>query len=1111
MRMQAAIKCTGLIAILVLLCVLTSQAQVSTATITGVVQDASGAVIPNAEITATQTATNLTVKAASGGDGIFNLRSLPVGPYTLSVKAAGFAPYTQTGIVLTVGQVANLTLSMKVGGDEQKVEVSADAAAVQTTESSIQSIVPEAIVSDIPLNGRNPATIIFTVPGVTDAVLNVPVGSTIANLDPVKSADHSLPGASAPTSHGVKAGGTYFSLDGASNIDPFTVLGANFPNPDATQEFNVVTGTYGARYVSAPGGSVNIITKSGTNNIHGSAFEYLRNGFFNAQNPILKKPDILHRHQFGGAVGAPIVKNRLFAFASYQRTMQTDATTKSFAVPTTAQRNGTFICTNPFGGCGLAHNIATGQQVQIPAPMLSTVARNLLSHIPLPDDEATGQLTFGVPSRLHDDQFVIKSDLNLGSHRLFGRYFFDHYNRPAIAAQATNIFTATQGQISNWNSLAFGDTWAKGQWVLDSRFVYNDAVIDNLQDKADQALSMTALGAQNFTVPSFGGTPLFGVDPMVISTPTPSHFPRKSWVFSEDAAVIWGKHQLSFGANYTRTRYTENNASGQQGVFIYPVGLTSGILFGGTVPDGQGGQQPLPNGISPGNIADFMLGAPLIAIQSDGWLVSTAANLPGMYFEDKYRVTPKLTMTAGMRWDPYLPYVPDRNQMDCWIPGQQSKVFVNAPIGVNYPGDPGCSSGGTRRKLNNFQPRIGLAWDPTGSGKMSIRAGYGMYSMQLPLTSFNGLSTPPWINSITLQGPFHFIDNLWNSAGMANPFADGFHDISYKPATDAAFPSVKLNIGAIAPDFKPGYVQQWSLSVQRALTDSDTIDVAYVGTKGTHLGASYDANLAEYVPGLCGGVACSSTDSNNINSRRPYQSVAQVAMLGSGANSSYNGLDLSYTHRMKWGLYVSSAFTWSKCLDDTSGAPPTTQSIAILGNDLSLRHGRCDFDQNYVSRTTFNWDMPKFKNAAPVVRAIVGNWSTSGLLTLDAGQPFSVASPSDNSMSGQSSYADLTGAPIYVNGKLNSAAFTQNAAGTYGNSGRNSFRAPGYRNFDLSLTKNIPVNERFKILFRSEAFNLFNHTNYLPPQASLNNTLLFGTYNLARDPRIMQFSLKAMF
>lgn len=310
---------------------------------------------------------------------------------------------------------------------------------------------PEAIVRDLPLNGRNPAlscshshhippgNTAFTVAGVNDAGLNMGGPTKNASLSTVTGAGYMLPGSIAPTTHGIQSGGTYFALDGASNIDPYAILGGPFPNPDATQEFSVATGSYGARYISAPGGAVNIVTRSGTNSIHGSVSEYLRNGFFNSRKPITGQEDILKRNQYGGAVGAPIIKNRWFVFGSYQGTRVTDlASTRPTRVPTQDERNGLF-----------ASAIPGAPTVQIPAPLLSPTIKNLFTYFPLPNLPNGFYTLSGLPAKTRDEQWALKSDFNLGSHRLFGRYFSDHntnegrkMQNPICSPRAVN-FTAT--------------------------------------------------------------------------------------------------------------------------------------------------------------------------------------------------------------------------------------------------------------------------------------------------------------------------------------------------------------------------------------------------------------------------------------------------------------------------------------------------------------------------------------------------------------------------------------------------------------------------------------------------------------------------------------------
>jgi len=435
---------------------------------------------------------------------------------------------------------------------------------------------------------------------------------------------------------------------------------------------------------------------------------------------------------------------------------------------------------------------------------------------------------------------------------------------------------------------------------------------------------------------------------------------------------------------------------------------------------------------------------------------------------------------------------------------------VNAPKGILYPGDSGCESGGTTAKYNVLQPRVGLAYRLDKSGNTALRAGWGMYSMQFPLTSFLGFSAPPWVRNYQTVNPFQSLDNPWGSNGMADPFSAGFHGASYTPAKDVSFASATaagMAVGAIDSKFRPAYVEQWTLSLQRAITPADSIEVAYVGTQGIHLSQSADINLPVYKTGAT---------VSNENSRRPYwgEGLTTIFRMESNTNSNYNGLNVTYHHRNRGGLDLVSGFNWSQCMDDGS-QPPTTDNQTIIETNPQLFHGRCDYDQNYSFRNTIVWTSPALKNADRLTRMAVGAWTATGLIVADAGQPFSVTDSADNSYTGTSfDRADrVSGVALYQSGKLNRAAFKDNAPGTFGNSGRNTFRSPSNVETDFGMMKAFDLQERIKLNFRAEAFNLFNHPNLAPPLADYNGSTdaTFGKSTLARDPRILQFSLKLLF
>jgi hypothetical protein len=458
--------------------------------------------------------------------------------------------------------------------------------------------------------------------------------------------------------------------------------------------------------------------------------------------------------------------------------------------------------------------------------------------------------------------------------------------------------------------------------------------------------------------------------------------------------------------------------------------------------------------------------------------------------------------------------------MDCWNPGEQSKVFTNAPQGLIYPGDPSCSSGGTPAKYGLLQPRVGVAFKLDQAGKSALRAGWGMYSTQFPLISLLGFSAPPFVRSFLVVHPLssQSIDAPWTSMGDADPFASGFTNASYKPASDVSFANAEaigFSPSAIDKNFQPAYVEQWTLSLQHAFTASDSMELAYVGTQGIHIAQSYDANLPVY-----------NGKPTAPSSTRPYASegLGQLLTLVSNSTSHYNGLNATYHHRGQGGLDLVSTFNWSKCLDDGSIPPSTAGAFGATGvgdNHAAsgaylphVRYGRCDFDQNLTFRTTAVWNSPDLKGNGALLRAVAGSWTVTGLVVADAGQPFSITDSANNSQTGLSlDRADWSKTPTaaYVHGKLNPAAFQINAPGTYGNVQRNSFRSDKWVHVDPAILKTFPLGtERLHLMFRAEAFNVFNHASFYAPVSDLNSAT-FGVVGSARDPRILQFSVKLLF
>jgi hypothetical protein len=566
--------------------------------------------------------------------------------------------------------------------------------------------------------------------------------------------------------------------------------------------------------------------------------------------------------------------------------------------------------------------------------------------------------------------------------------------------------------------------------------------------------------------------------------------PRKVIELSENVYRIVGKHQISFGANYRHVSFDEYNLSGQNPILIY-AGVNS-LLAGlyGIIP-----------GATFNPMADFVMGAPYIFYQQDGYFIDVHGNLFGAYAEDNYRITDRLVLTGGLRWDPFMAFASAHDRITCFVHGKQSQVYPNSLPGLIYPGDQGCSQNALPSTYSVFEPRVGLAYSLNG-GKTSIRSGYGMYDLQVPLNTWFGFSNQPFARSYFQAQPFISQDNAWASMGMTDPFAGGFHYGNYVPpkgrqVCNRAHGRVVLSI-----------VQACLCSTVVTLGSAASLDERLGGCRiHWHGGCSpqlgRNLNTPIYGPGANPG---------NEQERRPYQDFGNAYQLVTTGTSSYNGLDVTYKHTGK-SLTVNTGFTWGHAIDDAS-VFTNVSTITIPNSNHHFRRGTSDFDQTLIFRTTAVWNSPAVFAGNRIAKAILGSWPLSGLGVADGGQPMSVGDGSDQSATGTGpDLADrVPGVPVYVHGRLNINAFTNNAPGTFGNSGRNKYRSLPYRDIDVAAQKAFPIVREYQILFRAEAFNVLNHPNLWGANTSYSaGSQTFGQYLSARDSRIMQFSLKVIF
>ncbi|MCI0419263.1 MAG: TonB-dependent receptor, partial [Acidobacteria bacterium] len=573
-------------------------------------------------------------------------------------------------------------------------------------------LIDQQQVLDLPLNGRNPAELLLLAAGVANPMMNnFSQGPGIALQFAYPSAiggSDVQQGALIAAVNGTRSGGVYFSLDGANNVDAYAVTGGPFPNPDAVQEFRVMTSNYGAEYPSAPGGVVNIVTKSGTNTFHGNLFEFIRNGALNARNFFAAKQDNIRRNQFGFTAGGPIRKDKLFIFGSYQGTRLRSSVGGDIQfVPTDAQRAGDFSAfsiplKNPYNQAPYPNN-------RIPLSDFSPVTAKILAHLPR-SSAPDGRIEVVHPTSQSEEQVTVKGDYKLGKHSFVARYLFSDFTQPPVTPD--NWLGVSPGPTIRWQDAMLGHNWASVREVNEFRFTFQRNAFDVISGLKGE--SFTKLGA-NVTEPQVPFIEFIQVaGQFVIPGGSRNTFPRETFTWSDRLSLIRGRHQLSMGTEISRLR---NNQ--------FTDHLQSSAAIWANLPP----QAPFTSG---NIIADFLLGKVTLFPASDGLLARARGTLWGFYVTDQLRVSPKLSLTLGLRWDPFWPFHTLNGRMACFNPGQKSTVFANAPVGLLSPGDPGCNESGTDPDLSTFQPRFGFAYSLDQKGNTSIRGGYGMYTMQFP-------------------------------------------------------------------------------------------------------------------------------------------------------------------------------------------------------------------------------------------------------------------------------------------------------------------------------------------------------------------------------------------
>jgi hypothetical protein len=1104
--------------------VFASAAWAQTSQISGSVRDASGLAIPGAEIKATQTATGLARSVVSGQDGGYVLPDLPTGPYLLEVTKEGFSKYVQTGIVLQVDTTPNIDVNMRVGAVNERVTVEADAVQVESRSTAIGQVVTNQQVAEMPLNGRDPHELIFLA-----GMANYPGAGSMNSIRNYPTVVVSVAGGNGD--------GVAYLLDGTMWQDPYNSLSLPLPFPDALQEFKVETSAMPAQYGSHATATVNAVTKSGTNEFHGDLFEFLRNGDLNARDFFATKRDTLKRNQFGGVIGGPVKKDKLFFFGGFQRTsLRSDGVQNTDFIPTPQSLNGDFTeLASP--ACNNGKQIILPSSLgfvnnQISPTLLSPVAVNIAKTFPVTNDPC-GRTIYGLVADQDENLYVAKVDYQRSSKQsIFGRFMLGDLTTGSTYDGTNPLSINTYGYHDFDYGLNVGDTYLISSNLVSSfRIGANRTNIvkipDNYKSWADFGANVSPLAGNIVAITATGAFVIGGG----AASPGAQH-DGPLWSVAEDLTWIKGSHQFGFGGSIFQQRLNYFSGVNAVGTATF-TGDNTGLLLG-----------------------DFMMGLPSTFAQGTIYGFYTRQFYDALYAQDNWKVNSRLTLNYGVRWEPYLAPYNDRGENEhfnaaAFAQNIHSTVFTNAPAGLFFPGDPQYTSGSyiNGPVWDKFYPRVGLAWDPVGDGRMTIRAGFGQYGDRaMMLAGTQMYFSAPFGNTVSASGGT--LSNPWATiggnplSGLANLQGVGVY------AHSLPFPLNGTYVNTDMSNFHPVYMNQWNLSIQRQIGQNWLVTANYVGNSTIHMISGEDVNPAIFLgTGPCtiqtanGPVSYTtcSTTANQQNRRvlsllnpTEGQYYSGIGTIDDGGTAEYEGLYLSARKRLSRGVSAQANYTWSHCISDPYNQNPTATGVTpptdrrqfrsnCVGNDL-----RQLFVLNVVATT------PRFSSRG--LRILGSDWQLAPILEIKSAAFFSVYSGLDRALTTVASQtpnqvsADPYPSNQNINNWISASAFANPALGTYGNLGYNNLKGPGVFQLNLALSRTFAIRERKTIQLRAEAFNLPNHLNPFAPGAAPNsgqygasvsltapnfgqitNDISGNNGLLAGDYRVVQLAMKFVF
>lgn len=1080
-------------ALALLLLRLPALAQDPVASLEGEIRDILGGAVAGASVAIANLDTGHRQNQTTSPEGFYKFWLVPVGRYQMSVSREGFANFRQQPIQLSVSQTARIDVRLEPASQRESITVDGGASLVDTVTNSLGKTVTMKEVLDLPLNGRN-----FTQLGLLQAGV-APLTAGIQQS-----------GGSLRSGHGYAVNGqrpesNIYRIDGAGNANRMDGGFALRIPVDAIAEFRILTHTAPPEYGGTSGSTTSVVTRSGTNALHGSLYEFLRNDIFDARNFFSADVEPLKQNQFGGTIGGPIRRDRTFFFGYYEGFRNRQGVTRSAVVATPAQRRGDFSAKTP----PLLDISAGGVPFPggaIPPSLLNPVAVGVMERfIPLGN---------AAPS-VFTSTVVTHNDYDQGGGRLDHR--FRDQDQLAFRYSYSNGTNLNPISIrgSDLPGFPVQDDLATHAVTLSETHLFSPAAVNSFRASYfrhkfffDQRLNRTSpreLGFNYDPASEAGrGVPFFninGYSPVGGSIVGPRTSTQNDYELYDALSLISGKHAIKIGADLRLTRIAAFQAIAPNAFFVFTPSFPTNDGF-----------------------ANFLTGRPLVFYQGLGDLSRGLRNWnTALFAQDEWRASSRLIINYGLRWEVNPPFTEERDRLNTFVPGRQSTVFPDAPPGVLFPGDPGVAKGLAPTQWTGFMPRIGFVWNPDGRGALAIRSSYGIFfdtmsngqgaALQAPVSSL------PWTQLLQFSGPATaFVDPYSN---QPKPQPNTF----LRPATV---------VGA-SKDARPPYAQNWNLSIQRSLAKDYVIEVRYVGTKGTRLPRNLEANPAVWGPGAT---------AQNAERRRIYANcpadgspcrLSHVALLSNITNSTYHSGQFSLTRRFSAGLMFSASYWFSKTLDYLSSmnltgaaARPLSGEVDIAQNpfNLAAERGPSLFDARHRFVWSASWEIPVPASLTRVARLLLAGWQLNGIVTASSGTPFTVFDSTN--VSGQASHPPISGfsgsrpdaianpnhGPRTPEQWISRSAFRRlnpvTEAGNFGNAGRNIARADGIANIDASLLKTFVLAEAYRLQFRAECFNLANHANFGVPVSDLASPS-FGRVLDAAPPRLVQFGLKFLF